>query len=333
MAITLTTNYEFKKNSLGHPVRDTFTAVNLDMIDAAIAAGVSPLTAAKIIVGNSEDVATGVVMSGDITISNAGVTTIGAATVANTMLENITRGSVKVGGAANAPTDLAAKADGQILIGDDTDINSVAVTGDVIIDNAGLTAIGTDKVLNTMLANITRGSVKVGGESDAPTDLAAKADGQILIGDGTDIASVAMSGDVTILNTGETAIVAGKVDITETAAALLKGITTLNMSFETGEVSETKIYFPFAVEIEKIRSIVMKAIEASNDGTITGANSAGTSNNGIVTVAGASAVNVEDSADPDTNVAVAANSWYKLTTAKTNAGGKVLVTLEYKRTA
>lgn len=78
MTITLTTNYEFKKGDLGHPERDTFTAANLDMIDAAILAGVSPLTAAKIIVGSAENLAVGVVMSGDITIGNTGVTAIGA---------------------------------------------------------------------------------------------------------------------------------------------------------------------------------------------------------------------------------------------------------------
>jgi len=333
MSITTTTNYSFKKNSLGHPLRDTFTAANLDMIDAAIHAGVSPLTATYIIVGNSENVATGVEMTGDMTINNAGVTAIGADTVANTMLENMTRGTIKVGGVADAPTDLDAKTDAQILVGDDTDINSVAVSGDVTIDNAGATTIGADKVLNTMLANIARGSIKVGGASDAPTDLDAKGDADILVGDGTDISSVAMSGDVTIDNAGATTIGAGKVDIDETAAALLKGIATLDMSFETGEETETKIYFPFAVEIDKIRSIVMKAIEATNDGTITGANSVGASDNGVVTVAGDSALNVEDSASPTTNVAVAANSYYKLTTAKTNKGGRVLVTLEYTRTA
>lgn len=63
-----------------------------------------------------------------------------------------------------------------------------------------------DGITNTQAANITQGSVKVGGASDAPTDLAAKTDGQILIGDGTDIGSVAVSGDVTITNAGATTL-------------------------------------------------------------------------------------------------------------------------------
>ena len=72
-------------------------------------------------------------------------------TITNTELANITRGSIKVGGVADAPTDLVALTDKQILIGDGTDIKSVAVTGDITIDNTGVTAIGSGKVTNDML--------------------------------------------------------------------------------------------------------------------------------------------------------------------------------------
>lgn len=71
--------------------------------------------------------------------------------ITNAKLANITRGSVKVGGVADAPTDLDAKTDGYILIGDGTDVNSVDVTGDVTITNAGVTAIGNTKVTDAML--------------------------------------------------------------------------------------------------------------------------------------------------------------------------------------
>ena len=58
----------------------------------------------------------------------------------------------------------------------------------------------TTLVTTAKLANITEGSILVGGASDAPTVYDAKTDGQILVGDGTDIASVAVSGDVTLAN-------------------------------------------------------------------------------------------------------------------------------------
>lgn len=164
--------------------------------------------------------------------------------------------------------------------------------------------------------------------------LEALADGKILVGNASGIAAdVTMSGDVTITKTGATSIGANKVTLGKLAAALLKGINTFAMSFETDEQTTTKIYFPFKVTINKIRSIVMKALSATNAGTITGANVTGNSTNGVVTVATSATLNEEDSASPTTNKIVAAGSYYQLTTAKATAGGKVLVTLEYTRTA
>lgn len=71
--------------------------------------------------------------------------------VTNDILANIAQGSVKVGGASDAPTDLVAKTDGYILIGDGSDINSVAVSGDVTITNSGVVSIGATKVVDSML--------------------------------------------------------------------------------------------------------------------------------------------------------------------------------------
>ena len=96
-------------------------------------------------------------VSGDITIAGTGVSTIGADTVANSMLENMTQGTVKVGGGSNAPTDLDAKTDGQILVGDGTDINSVAVSGDVTLANDGAVTIASNAVEGSMLNSNTAG--------------------------------------------------------------------------------------------------------------------------------------------------------------------------------
>ena len=90
-------------------------------------------------------------ISGDITIAAGGVSTIGTDTVANSMLENMTRGTVKVGGNSNAPTDLDAKTDGQILVGDGSDIASVAVSGDVTLASDGAVTIANDTIGNAEL--------------------------------------------------------------------------------------------------------------------------------------------------------------------------------------
>ena len=73
--------------------------------------------------------------------------------VTNDKLSNITQGSIKVGGAANAPTDLQANVSGNVLIGDGTDINSVPLSGDVTVGAAGVTTIGVGRVTEAMLAD------------------------------------------------------------------------------------------------------------------------------------------------------------------------------------
>ena len=67
----------------------------------------------------------------------------------------MTQGTIKVGGGSNAPTDLDAKTDGQILVGDGTDINSVAVSGDVALANTGAVTIQANAVEGSMLNSNT----------------------------------------------------------------------------------------------------------------------------------------------------------------------------------
>ena len=128
--------------------------------------------------------------------------------VTNAKLADITRGSIKVGGASNAPTDLDAKTDGQILVGNGTDINSVAVSGDVTLVNTGAVTIVDNAVNNDKLADIAIGRVKVGGASNAPTDLDLSTAGSILVGQGASTALEArtLSGDVLMSKTGEVTI-------------------------------------------------------------------------------------------------------------------------------
>lgn len=119
--------------------------------------------------------------------------------VTNDKLDNIARGSVKVGGAADAPTDLDASTSGQILVGDGTDIASVAVSGDISLSSAGVTAVVAADLETATLTNI--------------------ADTELLIGTGAGTANFAvMSGDATLSNAGALTIAANAVDNTKLAA-------------------------------------------------------------------------------------------------------------------
>ena len=136
---------------------------------------------------------------------------------------------------------------GNLLIGDGTDFNSKAISGDVTITSAGVTAIGADKITGANIAdeaidsehytdgsidtahiadlNITTGKIAndaITGAKIALFDDAYEATTtHILVADGTDFDNVAMTGDITISNTGVTSIaseVIGNADINGSAA-------------------------------------------------------------------------------------------------------------------
>ncbi|WP_148285234.1 hypothetical protein [Flavobacterium sp. B17] len=212
------------------------------------------LNSGNILVGNASNVATAVTPTGDVTISNTGVTSIGAGKVTNSQMANSAALTVK-GNATNAsaaPTDIAAGTDGYVLrrsgttlgfgtvatagiadgavtaaklnqmsastgqvlswngtswapapdatglstilgsgkiyVGNASSVaTAVTPTGDVTIDNAGITSIGAGKVTNSQMANSAALTVKgnATNASAAPTDIAAGTDGYVLRRSGT----------------------------------------------------------------------------------------------------------------------------------------------------
>lgn len=116
-------------------------------------------------------------------------------------------------------TDVGAGSQGlYINVGTTTACNfdACGTIGALSVDTGNIV---DDAVTLAKLVNITRGSIIVGGVAAAPTELAAKTSGQILVGDGTDLKSVAVSGDATLsaagaLTIGAAAITSSKLDET-----------------------------------------------------------------------------------------------------------------------
>lgn len=153
------------------------------------------LQSGNIFVGNASNIATGVAVTGDITMSNAGVTAIAAGVIVNADIN---------AAAAIAFSKLAALTSGNILVGSAGNVpTSVAMSGDIAITNTGVTSIQADTIVN---ADINSGA------AISFSKLAALTSGNVLVGSAGNVAtSVAMSGDITISNAGVTAIGAGKV--------------------------------------------------------------------------------------------------------------------------
>lgn len=129
-------------------------------------------------------------------------------------MADLTRGSILTGQtASNRPAALAAKTSGQILVGDGTDLVSVAVSGDATLAANGALTIADEAVTVGKMADLARGSIITGQTAgNRPTALDAKTSGRILVGDGTDLASVAVSGDVSLAANGAVTIAAGAVE-------------------------------------------------------------------------------------------------------------------------
>ncbi len=78
---------------------------------------------------------------------------IGQKAVTLEKFANIARGSILLGGAADAAAVLDAKTSGRMLVGNGTDVDSVAMSGAMTMDAAGVTTIASSSITNEMLVN------------------------------------------------------------------------------------------------------------------------------------------------------------------------------------
>jgi len=212
------------------------------------------LSNGQIIVGRDGDDPQLVTMGGDITIDNAGITTIGAGVVENGMLSNDAVTTDKI-------------ANGTII---NEDINaSAAIDATKLIDGS----VTNDELsyINTLTSNAQTQLNNIGTQIG---DINSLADGRIYLGDINNIAQeVLMSGDVTINNAGATLISAGAV-----TTGKIQDETILNADIDPAAAIEfTKLEnLPAANIILGSASNVPTATPVSGDATI--------SNTGVVTV-------------------------------------------------
>lgn len=166
------------------------TIVNAD-ISASAAIDLSKLangTAAQIIVANVSNVWTPTSMSGDVTISNAGVTTIGANAVDGSNISlsgEITNRMMYYDGGDWSVTNTPSSAN--IIVANGTGVPTfVAVSGDLSLSNAGVATIQSNAVAGTDI------------------QLASEAQGDLMYADGTDWVRLAKSASATryLSNTG-----------------------------------------------------------------------------------------------------------------------------------
>jgi hypothetical protein len=101
-------------------------------------------------------------------------------------------------------------------------------TLDITALKIGGAAVATTAAEINNLDNLTRGSIIVGGVANATGKLDAKTSGQILVGDGTDLASVAVSGDATLAANGALTLAVPKVKVISKLCAIAGFTDNLN---------------------------------------------------------------------------------------------------------
>src|SRR5450759_4338174 len=162
-------------NSLTSNAQTQINNINTGIID------INPLAAGKIYLGDASNVAQAVALTGDITMTNTGLTTISADAVTTGKILDLT---ILNGDIANSTIDLTTKVTNVLPIANGgTNSGTALVNGRVMVSRG-------DKIVEAGVMN----------------------NGQVIVGStGIEPQIVTMAGDITIDNTGSTVIGAGKV--------------------------------------------------------------------------------------------------------------------------
>lgn len=231
-------------------------------------------------------------------------------TVSLSKLESVTDGSLVAGGAGNVPT---------------------------ILSVAGvLTAV---RSLSTLVFSFAAGSIVNAAISAsaaiARSKLANGTASQVVINDGSGVlsseAQLAASRGGTALDTSASTGFA-TVSAGAWTVGSISDVITLDVSFESGEVGDFKVKLPYACTVAEIYAYAYKVIAGTDAGTIVPKDNGGTTmTGGTITFAASDPRGTAYTSTPSANNTFTAGQLLTLTTAKTTAGGKVLVSVKVTR--
>jgi len=239
------------------------TILNVD-INASAAIALTKLatgTVASVVVHNASGVPTATTISGDVTVNSSGVTAIGSGVVVNadinasaaidySKLATLTAGSVVLGNSSNVATvtalsgDVTVNSSGVTAIGSgvivNADINASAAIDKTKISGTAITAGDTGTVTSTMIADGTIVNDDINASAGiALSKLATSTAGNIIVYNSSGVpTAVAETGDITISDTGVTAIGTGVIvnaDINTTAAIELGKLADATIDIKTAD--------------------------------------------------------------------------------------------------
>jgi len=205
------------------------TIVNAD-VNASAAIDYSKLaalTSGNIVLGNSSNVATSTAVTGDVTISNAGVTAISSGVIVNADIN---------ASAAIDYSKLAALPSGNILVGSASNFaTSTAVTGDITISNTGVTAIASGVIVDADI----NASAAIADSKLATISTAGKVSGGAItsgtIGGSTAVSTSGAIATTSTLAVGQSSPAANtELDLAGTYAQTVVTVSALDIDCSTG---------------------------------------------------------------------------------------------------
>jgi hypothetical protein len=196
--------------------------------------------------------------------------------------------------------------------------------------------------LNKLALLSAQGRMLISNVDKIIQELDVSGDGRLLIGTGTTLNSVPMSGDATITKTGaftisNSAITTAKiandnVTVSKVETNLKFELITIEISFESGELGDFKIKLPYSGTVSDIYAYANKAIAGTDNGTIVPKNNGGTTmTGGTITFAASDIRGTSYTSTPSANNSFSAGEILTLSCSKSTAGGKAIVSIKIIR--
>lgn len=233
----------------------------------------------------------------------------------------------------------------EIRVLSDMTTGNVDLNGaNIVAGSIPVTALTNSSITLAKMAVLAgRGYLIRGDANGALGGFNAVTSGNLVMGNGTDITSLAMSGDATINGTGvitiaNDAVTTAKIlnaNITtaKLATALATQVVTIACSFEAGEVGAIKFKMPYPGSITNVYAIATKAIANTDAGTVVFKDNAGTTMTVTtpISFAASDPFGTAYSSNITANNTFVASDLITVLTAKPTAGGKVLLSLTILR--